>query len=67
MVSGEKRRGSAIHIHVSILPQIPLPPGLLCDIEQLCFFLILILHPSLRESAKREKVWPEKPIQMFGM
>ena len=34
IVSGEQRRGSAIHIHVSILPQGPLPSRLPHDIEQ---------------------------------
>ena len=34
LVSCEQERDSAIHIHVSILPQIPLPSRLLCDIEQ---------------------------------
>ena len=37
--SGEQRRDSAIHIHVSILPQTPLPSRLPRDIEQssLCY------------------------------
>ena len=31
---GEQRRDSAIHIHVSVLPQNPLPPRLLHNAEQ---------------------------------
>ena len=34
IVSGGQRRNSATHKHVSILPQIPLPSRLPCNIEQ---------------------------------
>ena len=34
IVSGEQHKDSAIHIHVSILPQTPLPPRLPHDIEK---------------------------------
>ena len=34
VVSGEQRRDSAVRIHVSILPQIPLPSRLPHNIEQ---------------------------------
>ena len=34
IVSGEQQRDSAIHISVSILPQTPLPSGLLYNVEQ---------------------------------
>ena len=34
IVSGEQQRGSAIHIHVSILPQTSLPPRLPRNTEQ---------------------------------
>ena len=39
IVSGEQRRDSAIHIHVSVLPQTPLPSRLPHNTEQssLCF------------------------------
>ena len=33
-VSGEQRRDSAVHIHISILPQTPLPSRLPCNIKQ---------------------------------
>ena len=34
VVSGEQQRNSAIHVHVSILPQTPLPSRLSYNIEQ---------------------------------
>ena len=34
VISGEQQRDSAIHIHVSILPQTPLPSGLPRNTEQ---------------------------------
>ena len=39
IVSGEQRRDSAIHMHVSVLPQTPFPSRLPCNTEQssLCF------------------------------
>jgi len=33
IVSGEQHKDSAIHVHVSILPQTPLPPRLPHNIE----------------------------------
>ena len=41
IVSGEQRRNSAMHIHVSILPQTPLPTRLLHNIEQSSIFYTL--------------------------
>ena len=40
-VSGEQGRVSAIHIHVSILPQTPLPTGLPHNIEQSSVYYIV--------------------------
>ena len=36
IASGEQRRDSATHIHVSVLPQLPLPSRLPHNIEQSC-------------------------------
>ena len=44
IISGAQQRDSAIHIHISILPQIPLPSRLPHNIEQssLCYTLLVI-------------------------
>ena len=39
IVSGEQRRNSTMHIHISILPQTPLPTSLLHIIEQSSIFI----------------------------
>ena len=47
VVSGEQRRDSAIHIHVSILPQTPLPSRLAHNIEpsSMCYTIVFIGYP----------------------
>ena len=47
VVSGEQRRDSAIHIHVSILPQVPFSFRLPHNIEQssLCCTVVLVGYP----------------------
>ena len=45
IVSGEQGRDSAMHIHVSILPQIPLPSKPPHNIEQSSLCYILVGYP----------------------
>ena len=47
IVSGGQQSNSAIHIHVSIFPQIPLPSRLPHNIEQssLCYMVDLVGYP----------------------
>ena len=47
VVSGRQQRDSAIHIHVSILPQTPFPSRLPHNIEQssLCYTEGLVGYP----------------------
>ena len=59
IVLGGQRRDSAIHIHVSFLPQTPLSPGLPYDIEQssLCStigpcWLKLVFSPMIMEEVR---------------
>ena len=45
IISGGQQKDSAIHIHISIVPQTPLPSRLPCNIEQssMCYG-ILVMH-----------------------
>ena len=45
IVSGEQERHSAIHIHVFLLPQTPLPSGLPHYIEESSIQDVLVAHP----------------------
>ena len=55
--SGEQPRKSALHIHVSILPQTPLPPRLPHNIEQhfMCYAVKFLLAIHLKYS--REDIY----------
>ena len=66
IVSGGQQRDSAIHIHVSILPQAPLLSSLPHNIEQK---ELLLIHVSpLEKSTSPRKIvtaWTQLPLVNF--
>ena len=47
IISGEQQRASAMHVHVSILPQTPLPsrlPRNAAEFHMLCSRSLLVIH-----------------------
>ena len=60
IVSGQQRRDSAIHIHVSILPKIPIPSRLPCNIEQIpkCCRIFYMVKLILKEICPQVYLFP---------
>ena len=64
IVSGEQRWDSAIHIHVSILPEIPVPSRLPCNTEQIsmCCRIFYMVKLVLKEIYPQVCLFPLLPL-----